>query len=246
MKVISFCLYGSQEKYCRGLFENIEIIKNKLPEFYIFIYIGNEVPNDYIEKYSKYEKVKLFYTNCIGHDNMIHRFFAIDEDDVDLMIVRDSDSRIHDRDIWCISHFIQSKFYVHTIRDHPEHRAYIMGGLWGLKKGLLNTKMRDIYSLYNKNNVNINKIQHDQYFLRDMLYNTFIKYMIIYVNNMNLCINQYETICLIPFKIKNNDFCGQVVEYNNNEPYNKFIADETGVQKRIINNLKNMSNQFKN
>jgi len=251
MKVISFCIYGSQQKYCIGLLENIEIIKNKLPDFYIFIYVGNGVPNDYIEKYSQYDKVRIFYTNVIGYNTRIHRFFAIDEDDVNVMIVRDCDSRIHNRDIWCILHFIQSKYYVHTIRDHPEHRSHIMAGLWGLKKGLLNRKLRDIYSLYNKNNIDFNEIQHDQSFLRDMLYNTFIKYMIIYVNNQNLRLTKNEIICLIPFKIQDNEFCGQVIEYNkNNEAYIKYIVNESNTTTKTnyygINNLSNMSNIFKN
>jgi len=170
MNVVSFCIYGSNEKYCRGLFENINIIKNKLQNFHIFIYVGNDVPENYIKLYSLYNKVKLIYTNRIGHDNMINRFFAIDEDNVELMIVRDADSRIHSRDLWCIYHFMSSPFAAHTIRDHPAHRAKIMGGLWGLKKGLLNDKIKNIYSFYNNGSV-INQMQHDQYFLRDAIYN---------------------------------------------------------------------------
>jgi len=220
MKVVSFCIYGSNEKYCRGLLENINIIKNKLPNFNIFIYVGNDVPDNYIKLYSNYDKVKLIYTNRIGHDNMINRFFAIDEDNVELMIVRDADSRIHNRDLWCIYHFINSPFAAHTIRDHPDHQAKIMGGLWGLKKGLLNDKISYIYSFYNNNGSVINQMQHDQYFLKDIIYGLVKKYLIIYTNDTELCLEDGENICLIPFPIENNEFCGQVVEYKNSVAHN--------------------------
>jgi hypothetical protein len=219
MKVVSFCIYGSNEKYCLGLLENINIIKKKLPDFYVFIYVGNDVPENYISLYSSYDKVKLIYTNRIGHDNMINRFFAIDEDNVELMIVRDADSRIHNRDLWCINHFIESHFSAHTIRDHPYHVAKIMGGLWGLKKGLLNDKIKNIYSFYNNKGSVINQIQHDQYFLKDAIYNLIKKNLIVYINDYKLCLENGENICLIPFPIINNDFCGQVVEYKNSISY---------------------------
>lgn len=245
MRVISFCIYGSEQKYCKGLLENIEIIKNKLPDFYIFIYVGNEVPEYYINLYKDYNKVKLFFTNINGYNNRIYRFFAIDETDVDVMIVRDVDSRIHNRDIWCILHFINSKYYAHTIRDHPEHRTQIMGGLWGLKKGLLNKKMKDIYLQYNKNEIDHNEVQYDQIFLKEILYNGVVKYMIVYLNNIKLRLRHDENIFLIPFKIINNQFCGQVVEYNNNKPFLKYNIEENGINNLGIPNLKNMSKLFK-
>jgi len=60
-----------------------------------------------------------------------------------------------------------------------------------------------------------------------------------------------EIICLIPFKIQDNEFCGQVIEYNkNNEAYIKYIVNESNTTTKTnyygINNLSNMSNIFKN
>lgn len=223
MKVLSFCIFGSNEKYCRGLFENIEIIKNKLSSFHIFIYVGNDVPEEWIKKYSEYDKVKLIYTNRIGNNNRINRFFAIDDDNVDMMIVRDADSRIHDRDIWCINHFMYSEFGAHTIRDHPYHSIQMMGGLWGLKKGFLNKPIKELYRLYNPENI-IASIQHDQYFLRDVIYNLIEKYLVVYISLHELIYRENSTTHLfIPFPIKDNDFCGQVIEYNNFIPYKVYI-----------------------
>lgn len=237
MNIVSFCIYGSNDKYCRGLLENIEIIIKKLENFHIFIYVGDNVPKQWIDKYSEYDKVKLIYTNRIGHDNMINRFLAIDEDNVDLMIVRDADSRIHDRDLWCINHFIHSNFGAHTIRDHQYHTIQIMGGLWGLKKGFLNKPIRELYSLYNSSNTVVNQIQHDQYFLRDILYNLIKHSLIIYGLSIDLCFGPDEHFLIIPFPIKNDDFCGQVIDYRNSIPYKVY-------ESTIVNKTKMISSRF--
>jgi hypothetical protein len=60
--------------------------------------------------------------------------------------------------------------------------------------------------------------------------------MIIYVNNPNLRLFSNEMIYLIPFPIENDQFCGQVIDYNNDKPYIKRDMNNSG-----ITNLKNMS-----
>jgi hypothetical protein len=52
----------------------------------------------------------------------------------DLGFVRDADSRINERDRWCISEFLKSDKLYHIIRDHYWHKEVIMGGIFGWKK----------------------------------------------------------------------------------------------------------------
>jgi protein O-GlcNAc transferase len=216
MNVISFCIYGSSEKYCRGLLDNLEIISIKLPNYNVFIYVGNDVPEEYIIKYSLYNFVKLIYTNGIGLNNRIHRFFAIDDPCVNIAIVRDTDSRLHERDLWCIQHFVDSKYAFHTTRDHPHHRTLIMGGLWGIKKGFLKTTVKELYDIYyNNNNNTTHVVQHDQYFLRDIIYPLVWQNIIVYVYNENMKMVQNENIFKIPFKVEDHAFCGYVIEWIN-------------------------------
>ncbi len=44
VSVFSFCIFGNKPKYCRGLLRNIELIKEYFPEWEIWVYIGDEVP----------------------------------------------------------------------------------------------------------------------------------------------------------------------------------------------------------
>ena len=214
MKVISFCIYGSAEKYCRGLLENLEIIQQDLPDYNVFIYVGNDVANWWLDKYIQYPFVRLFYTHRLGHDNMINRFFAIDEPDVEIAFSRDADSRIHKRDLWCIRDFEKSSYTFSTIRDHSYHKALIMGGLWGIKKSSL--CITDLYKQYNYDNITIDKIQHDQLFLSQCVYPFVFKNLVVYTFNENMRMGERENMKFIEEPIENENFCGQVVLYDAN------------------------------
>ena len=64
---------------------------------------------------------------------MFERFRAIEE--ADLVFFRDADSRMRERDRWCMAEFEKSDKSLHIIRDHFWHKSRIMGGAWGAKKG---------------------------------------------------------------------------------------------------------------
>jgi hypothetical protein len=214
MKVISFCIYGSKDKYCKGLDENLKLIQLNLPDYNVFIYTGDGVPDYWIETYKSYQFVTLIDTNRIGHDNMINRFFAIDNPDVSIAHIRDADSRLHERDIWCIKNFETSTNLFYTIRDHPEHRAYILGGLWGIKKECVKITIQELYTKYNQSNEIINKIQHDQYFLRDIIYPLVSSSLVIYVFNERMIMNINEPIIKIPLQVINDNFCGLAIDFD--------------------------------
>lgn len=214
MKVISFCIYGSNNKYCKGLDENLKLIQINLTDYNAFIYVGDNVPDHWISTYKSYQFVKLIYTERTGHDNMINRFFAIDHEDVDIAIIRDADSRLHERDIWCIKHFETSSYKFHTIRDHPEHRALILGGLWGIKKGCIDISIQDLYKQFNSSNKSFNIVQHDQYFLRDIVYPLVYSNMIVYAFNERMKMLQNENLLKIPLEVINDNFCGLAIKYD--------------------------------
>lgn len=217
MIVISFCIYGSNIKYCKGIDENLKIMKKRMEKFNAFIYIGTEVPEEYIQLYKSYDFVQLFYTHKPGAYNMIARFLAIDEPNVDIMIVRDADSRLHNRDRWIIDNFINSSYGSHTIRDHPWHTARMMGGLFGIKKNAFSFNMIDLYNQYNPSN-DISGIswQYDQTFLRNVIYPILKKNMLIYVFHPKIQLEKDENIKIIPLLVKNNNFCGAVIDYDVN------------------------------
>ena len=134
MKIISFCLYGTAPLYYKGLIENIHIISKKLPDFFTYVYYGSDITEDKITNLrSLSDKIVLIATNKLGAGNMIDRLNPIKLDDTEIFFCRDADSRINDRDLWCINKFIESEKSVHCIRDSFWHKSKLMGGILGFK-----------------------------------------------------------------------------------------------------------------
>ena len=141
VKVFSFCLFGSRDKYVKGLLKNIELISAEFPDFEIWVYLGDDVP-----ELPFYSNVKYIHTGVKGNENMFFRFFPIDDESVEVAFVRDADSRVYKRDVGFIREFLASDKKFHNIKDHIHHLdCRIMAGMWGIKKGLLKRKLYDFY-----------------------------------------------------------------------------------------------------
>lgn len=207
MKVFSFCLYGVRPKYVRGMHENIKTIHEKFPDFKVLIYYGSDTP---ISEFLHYENVIIIKGVYSDNQLMLDRFCAIDDPSVEIMFVRDADSRIHERDEWCIREFIQSPKVFHIIRDHPFHTTPIMGGLWGIKKYCIShLNMRRYIEVYRHSYKNATG--YDQHFLRDILYSKIESKALIHG-----CVKLTNTETIIPIPFKHaHMFCGQAIEYTN-------------------------------
>ena len=61
-KVFSYCVFGTNPKYCKGMIRNLEQISELFPEYETWIYLGNDVPQEYIDQYKTFNNVKLIPT----------------------------------------------------------------------------------------------------------------------------------------------------------------------------------------
>ena len=161
-KIISFSLYGNDSKYTIGALCNVEIAKILFEEWICRIYYGDSVPKQIIEDLSKHENVELVRMEEDGENSyMMWRFLPIDDDDVEIMLSRDADSRLSIREKVCVDIFENSNCGFHSIQDNTNHDD-VMGGMWGIKKGCLTDKMSNLINSYHKD-LNYG---HDQYFMR--------------------------------------------------------------------------------
>ena len=167
--VISFCLYGNAGPYFLGLIENCKIINQVYPDFWIYVFLGNDFDRSIMDgKLDSFNNLVFIETQKGGHQVMSHRFFAIDQPEVGIAFSRDLDSRINLRDQYCINEFLKSDKYFQIIRDCESHGTEILGGTWGIKKGLLNFKISDKFDEFVKSHV----ARHgsDQFFLSKYIY----------------------------------------------------------------------------
>ena len=209
--VFSFCLYGppNPKYYPIPILENIYLIGTYFPEWKVVIYVAPDVHPDFVKQISDYSNVVIRYTGVLGAANMIHRFYAIDEPNVETMMVRDADSRVHWRDRWVIRQFMKHpNFVAHAIRDNQQHTSKLMGGLWGLRKSA-GLNMKECYEYY-KSDPWVEPgggWGHDQDFLSYVVYPKIVDRMLVHYCKGRLRLG--ETGKEFPFEWSNDCFCGR-------------------------------------
>ena len=57
-KVISFCLWGDDAKYCVGALKNAELREKIYPDWECYFYIQKDVPKKYIEELNSIDMVE--------------------------------------------------------------------------------------------------------------------------------------------------------------------------------------------
>ena len=165
-KIISFSLWGTNPIYNIGAIKNSELAKTIYPDWVCRYYVGKSVPTEIIEKLNSFDNTEIILMDTDGDwTGMFWRFYPSSEDDVDVVIVRDCDSRLNEREKNAVDEWLESDKGFHIMRDHPYHGTKILGGMWGSKKGTI-TKMKPLIDEYVKGNF----WQVDQFFLRDIIY----------------------------------------------------------------------------
>jgi hypothetical protein len=166
--VFSFSFFGKVNRYLHGLIENCKNINKLYPDAWVYIYASRDFDVNILLKAVKpYKNIRICWIDKFEEtlvQYMCHRFFAIDDDDVDVMFSRDCDSEINERDQYCINHFMKSSKKFQIIRDNVGHCKLICGGMWGAKKGALQFKIRDKFNTYNFSH------KTDENFLGDCIY----------------------------------------------------------------------------
>jgi hypothetical protein len=214
-KIISFSLWGDNQKYTIGAIENAEQSKTIYPDWICRFYCGKSVPLDIIEKLKSYNNVEVIEMDEDGDWNgMFWRFYACEDSDV--MISRDTDSRLNVREKSAVDEWLNSEKDFHIMRDHPYHNVLILGGMWGARNGILKNII-PIINQYNKGNF----WQVDQNFLREKIYpiikdNSFIHDEFMKFENWSKS---------FPNERKNKEFVGDVFDSNNvrHPEYYKFL-----------------------
>lgn len=214
-KVISFSLWGDNPKYTMGAIKNAELSKTIYPDWICRFYCGKSVPSDIIEKLKSYDNVEVIEMSEDGDWNgMFWRFYACE--DADVMISRDTDSRLNLREKCAVDEWLNSEKDFHIMRDHPYHNTLILGGMWGVRNGLLNN-IKSLIDEYNKGNF----WQVDQNFLREKIYPIVIDKSFIHDSYLSYNVDSKK----FPSERINQEFVGDVFDENEvrHPEYYKFI-----------------------
>lgn len=163
-KIISYCLYNERPKDVVNAVINCFLAKEIYPDWICRFYVDDTIPSSIrqaLETFDNVEIVEMPRHN--SSEAMLWRFLPASEDDVDVMISRDADSWLSYRELVCVEEFLNSDKGFHIIRDHCYHSQKVMGGMWGIKKGVF-PQMKELVDDYVKNN------NYDQGFLAEQVY----------------------------------------------------------------------------
>jgi hypothetical protein len=208
VNAFSFCLYGpANPRYYTPLVENLKIAAQYFPDWKVWIHVAPDVDPAYLTVLRSYSNAVVVLTGVMGPANMILRFYTIDDPSVDVMFVRDADSLLHWKDRWAIHRFMECpQFVAHTIRDHKDHTARIMGGLWGIRKSAgLNIQAE--YQAYLRNPEDMG-IAHDQNFLSAHIYPRVKDRLLVHYSNEK--VYRDEIAEPFPFAWSETVYCGRI------------------------------------
>ena len=234
----SFCIYGTNLKYHKGLLRNIqELLSLKNNNNSIVIYKSQDIvllPE--ILELQDIEKERIIVREIEENGNnrfMIYRLFAFDEfqDSFDYIFIRDADSSVvSGRDLWCIEEFMNHpEFDFHTIRDHHYHYSCkYMVGLLGFQ---VNKKTRKYFHFKQEFENNFSQKNEDRYMLDVDFVKCYldkqIKYFKFMIHSSAYTENDIFVYPILkPLNKQGTDFAGNVLN-ERQEPQFKFHAPYT-------------------
>ena len=167
MKLISFTLYGSDPKYTRGLFENLELKDDLYPDWDVIVYHDNSVPKETLDILESCDTI-LKNEEDSGILAASWRFLAHDEN-CERFICRDADSRFSQREVDAVNEWIEEGKVLHIMRDHLHHGYPMLGGMWGAKvDGVWPYNMRDSILSHQRCKYSGNTNERSKWWMKDM------------------------------------------------------------------------------
>lgn len=139
--LISFSLYGNAPKYCVGALRNQELACEHYPGFSTRFYVGKTVPS-WVTRELEQRGAEICHRETSETSaGMFWRFEALTDRAYEVVLIRDTDSRIGPREVAAVRSWIASGAALHVMRDHPQHTAPILGGLFGVRPSAMPTGM---------------------------------------------------------------------------------------------------------
>jgi hypothetical protein len=219
--IVAYSLWGNNPIYWVGALKNIELVKKYFPTWICRFYIDKSCDQSLIDTIKGdnvevilLEKNNITYKNIsnrFDHSGLFWRFLPLLEKENNIILSRDCDSRISERECLAINEWLSSDKDFHIMRDHPYHGVPILTGMWGCRNGIL-SNINDF--LLKWQNHKIRGIYHaeDQDFLGQLIY-PYVKSKSFEHSEFN--INFGNQIHNFPKERENYEFVGDVFDENN-------------------------------
>jgi len=204
-KTIAFSLWGNNPKYTAGAIKNAELSSKFYTDSKQKYYIGSSVPNQIVYLLEEFSNVEIIEKEGLEDwTSLFWRFEASYDDDSDVVIFRDTDSRLSLREELAVKEWLDSDKTFHIMRDHPYHKFPILGGMWGLKKSK-KYNLQNILERFIKEQA-FDKYGTDYEFLGNILYPKIIEDVLIH--------DEFFSNNPFPSKRRDGHYVGKPFEYD--------------------------------
>jgi len=146
-RIISFSLYGNNPMYVNGALENVKLQKIYYPGWTCRFYVDDTLDKGIVAQLNYFgcEVVNKGFSD--GNIGAYWRFEVLCDNDVEIAIIRDCDSRLNLKEAHAVNEWLESGKSFHIMRDHPRgHNSEIMAGMFGARIGF----MKDFREKYDK------------------------------------------------------------------------------------------------
>lgn len=216
--VIAYSLWGDKPIYWVGALRNIEHANKYFPGWKCRFYIDKNCDQHLIDSIEgeNVEKIMMESTgsndNSYHHQGMLWRFSASEDEDVNIFLSRDCDSRFSSREIHAINEWLASDKDFHIMRDHPYHGVPILGGMWGCRNGIMRKiSLSTLIDKWCENKRTSYSFGIDQDFLREVVYDLVRDYS---MEHSEFGLRYGGEIRPFPTERTNYDFVGNVFDEN--------------------------------
>jgi hypothetical protein len=130
--IISFSLFGDNERYMRTAILNARAARFIYIGWTCQFYVDDSVPSAVVQALGS-EGARLLKVNGLPTDpfGTFWRFLVADDPEVDRYIVRDADSVVNIRECVAVQEWLMSGRHFHVMRDNFDHGELVLAGMWG-------------------------------------------------------------------------------------------------------------------
>lgn len=155
-KIISYCLYGKNPFYTYGMIENVIACKKLYPDFKCRVYYRSCVPEKIINTLKTFDNCELYFIDDTHeYGGMLDRSRPFFDDDVEIFLSRDADSRLTAREVEIYNKWNKSNTAFMTLYEAGGRGEIVIdGGMFACNNKLLGKhnqhKIKEHFNTYIK------------------------------------------------------------------------------------------------
>lgn len=126
-KIIAMSLPADSKIHLYGVLRNVQLTRVLMPDWILRVYTANGISERWLNKFKKLKAQIVRVTNPKTPIELAP-FKIIQDEKVDIFVIRNATSRLSERDVSSIEDWINTNAGFHCIRDHPRHKNMKLAG----------------------------------------------------------------------------------------------------------------------